>query len=368
MLIVEGTLNKLQACINIGLLFLLLVSSCSQTGAGPRTWIDQPLDNSTFPLQMIILQAHASDDDGVDTIEFFHGDQPIKKIDAMGKRLGQAMYEWMPPGEGMYTIYAQSTDTIGNPGMAASSVIIISNQVVMQELPLELEGSVIGQEIEDKEEEEELIQVAEEPIEVPSVVPEQAINCRSGPSTDFEIDEVLQNGQAAEVIDRLGNNSWYLILHPENFVECWVAANIVDTIGDFGNVPIAQSPQLPESPPPFIPEEEPEPETDTSPPTITYVQVSPSTIYQNGCSGFTQTAIISVKVIDLGGISTVQAVASIGSESSTVILSHVGGNEYQGVIGPFSTKGTVNIHGSALDNSNNWTPFITTLVVDCCVC
>ena len=106
----------------------------------------------------------------------------------------------------------------------------------------------------------------------------------------------------------------------------------------------------------------------TTPPTIAHVEVNPSTIYQNSCSSFTQTATITVETQDIGGISTIQAVWSIGSESGTVVLSHVEGNTYQGTIGPISTKGTVNIHGSAVDNSSNWTPFITTLEVDCCVC
>jgi hypothetical protein len=343
----------------MGILLTLLLSACQQAGAGPRTWIDQPLDDSTFPLQPIILQAHASDSDGVDSIEFYLEDQTLIHADAGGGRLGQAMYEWLPPGEGEYTIFARSTDTIGNTGMAASSFIIIGDKFAQFELP-EPEILVIEPETEEDE---------EEPVEGPAVTSSQAINCREGPDTVFEIDAVLKKDDPAEVIGRLSNNSWYLITHPQNFVECWVAASIVTKSGDFGGVPIAKSPQLPQGPPPEpLEEPEPEPETDTTPPTITSVQVNPGSIYQNGCSGFTQTATITVEVLDIGGISTVQAAWSIGSESGTIVLSHVGGNTYQGTIGPISTKGTVNIHGSAVDNSSNWTPFITTLVVDCCIC
>ncbi len=249
--------------------------------------------------------------------------------------------------------------------MAASSFIIIGDHVSQVILP-EPEVPAIEPESEEDEEEEDPIQVAEEHIEGPAVVSSQAINCRSGPDTAFDIDAVLKKNDPAEVIGRLSNNSWYLITHPQSIVECWVAASIVTKTGDFGNVPVTKSPTLPESSPPELPEEEPE--TDTTPPTIAHVEVNPSTIYQNSCSSFTQTATITVETQDIGGISTIQAVWSIGSESGTVVLSHVEGNTYQGTIGPISTKGTVNIHGSAVDNSSNWTPFITTLEVDCCVC
>ena len=347
-------------------MFTLFFSACQQTGQGPRTWIDQPLDESTFPLEPIILQAHASDIDGVDSIEFYLDDQTLIQVDAGGKRLGNATYEWLPPGEGEYTIFAKSTDTVGNTGSAASTFVTIGEKHPQLILP---DPEVPVVEPESEEEEEEETQVAEEPIEGPAVTSSQAINCRSGADTAFEVDAALEKDDPAEVIGRLSNNSWYLIIHPQSFVECWVSASIVTKSGDFGDVPIAKSPPLPESPPPAAPDEpEQEPEPDTTPPTITSVSINPGTIYQNGCSGFTQTATITVEVIDIGGISTVEAAWSIGSGSGTVVLSHAGGNTYQGTLGPFNTKGTVNIHGSAVDNSGNWTPFITTLVVDCCVC
>jgi hypothetical protein len=349
----------------MGILLTLLLSACQQTGAGPRTWIDQPLDDSIFPLQPIILQAHASDNDGVTSIEFYLEDQTLIEAGTGGGRMGQAIYEWHPPGEGEYTIYARATDNAGNTGMPAISSITIGEKFSQLELPVPEPPEI--EEQSDEEEEEDPIQVAKESPAGPSVTSSQAINCRAGPDTAFEVEAVLKKDDPAEVIGRISNNSWYLITHPQSFVECWVAASIVTKSGDFGSVSIEKSPQRPQGPPPE-PLEEPEPESDTTAPTIASVQVSPGTIYQSGCSSYTQTATISVEVLDIGGISTVQAAWSIGSESGTVVLSHAGGYTYQGTLGPFSAKGTVNIHGSAVDNSSNWTPFITTLVVDCCIC
>ena len=41
------------------------VSSCDNDSLGPRAWLDQPLDYTTVPVQPVIIQAHASDSDGV---------------------------------------------------------------------------------------------------------------------------------------------------------------------------------------------------------------------------------------------------------------------------------------------------------------
>ncbi|HUV15271.1 MAG TPA: Ig-like domain-containing protein [Pelolinea sp.] len=62
---------KHQKALCWGLILVFIFSACQKAGEGPRSWIDQPLENSVFPLGNIILQAHASDSDGVAVIEFF---------------------------------------------------------------------------------------------------------------------------------------------------------------------------------------------------------------------------------------------------------------------------------------------------------
>ena len=154
----------------IAIILLGTLSACQQTGAGPRSWIDQPLDNETFPFQALTLQAHASDEDGVKDIEFLVDDQSIKTINAGGGRMGKALYEWTPPGPGVYIIYAQAVDNNGNLGDAASSRITIVDQVA--QIPLdEPEQPELNQD----EEEVDPVQEAEKPAEEepPETPPEE---------------------------------------------------------------------------------------------------------------------------------------------------------------------------------------------------
>ena len=281
--------------------------------------------------------------------------------------MGEAFYSWMPPSAGVYTIYARSTDNQGNQGMAASSKITIMDKIA-QVLPAEGEQPSLEQSSDEEEEEE--IQVAEpvEPSANPVVAPNRAINCRSYPDTSSDIVDVLESSHLAVAVARLANNTWYLVTHPQSLMNCWVSASLVTTTGDFSNVPV-QQPQIPQAQPPAQPPEEeppapPAPETDTNPPAIAYISISPTTIYQQGCGGFVQTAVLTVDVIDLGGVATVEAAWTDGS----VKLTHIGGYTYQATIGPISTKGSVLIYGSAVDKAGNWTPFSTTITVDCCVC
>ncbi len=110
-------------------LALLAQTGCSLPGraAGPMTWIDQPLDGTHFPLGVITLQAHASDLDGVVSIDFSVGGSLLQTMPADGGRFGQAMIEWTPPGPGTYQISASALDGAGNRGDQASVQISIGN-------------------------------------------------------------------------------------------------------------------------------------------------------------------------------------------------------------------------------------------------
>lgn len=96
----------------------------SQT-QGPTTWIDRPLDGAQVPLASLTILAHASDLDGVATIEFSVSDSLIASVPAGGGRLGEASIEWLPPGTGVYLIGAQAIDTQGNVGSKSTSKISV---------------------------------------------------------------------------------------------------------------------------------------------------------------------------------------------------------------------------------------------------
>lgn len=358
-------MKHITSSILVMSILLFTISACQQHGDGPRSWIDQPLDNDNFPLQKITLQAHASDADGVKDIEFLVDDQSIIVINAGGERIGKALFEWMPPAPGIYTIYAQAFDNKGTPGDAASAQITVGDQVA-QVLPEEPEQPELNQ---DEEEEEDPIQAAQEPAEGPFAVPSQDINCRSGPSTEFEVLTVLPSAKQAKIVGRLENNTWLLISHPENFIECWIAANIVDIVGAIGTVRVAQAPELPEEPPEEQPPEEPPPEEEEEhPPMILSVSVSPETFYQEFCYGETQTTTLRVEVMDIGGTGVrVEAAWAIGNEIGSTELEEIGYPRFETIIGPFNNTGTLSIYGSAIDGDGLWTPFSITAEVEGCL-
>ena len=64
---------------------------CSASAPGPTTWLDRPLDGSSLPLpppsSPVIVQAHASDADGVATFEFFVDALALGSVPGGGGRL-----------------------------------------------------------------------------------------------------------------------------------------------------------------------------------------------------------------------------------------------------------------------------------------
>ncbi len=111
----------------IVVLMALSLTNCSMPSQtqGPRTWIDQPLDGAHLPLTALTIQAHASDADGVTTIEFYVAESLLATAPVNGGRLGEATVEWTPPGPGVYIISAGAVDSQGNAGSKASVKIVV---------------------------------------------------------------------------------------------------------------------------------------------------------------------------------------------------------------------------------------------------
>ncbi|MCJ7621883.1 MAG: SH3 domain-containing protein [Anaerolineaceae bacterium] len=350
----------------LSILLSICLSACQSGGEGPRSWIDQPLDNTIFPLQTIILQAHASDSDGVDFIEFYLEDETLIEAAAGGGRMGEAIYSWLPPGAGVYTIYARSTDNQGNQGSAAASKIFIFDEVI--QVPSEDQAPIMPELASDDEEEEEIqVAVPEEPSSGPMVTADRNINCRNFPDTSSEIKDVLESDQPAAVIGRLANNTWYQVLHPKSQIACWVSGSLVDPSGDFSQVPVKQpqqSPAEPQAPPePAVPA----PAADTTAPAI----FGAGTDKQTMCASATVTS--NVVVYDEGGVNKVYAtwritdsngnVAESGNVNYTRITSIE--NAYTGVFGTFTYTGTLSINGTVVDNAGNSVSFSHTVTIDC---
>jgi len=137
-------------CRIVVLVMVLVLAACAAQGQGPMTWLDRPLDGATLPLEPITVQAHASDADGVASIEFFVDETSLTTASAGGGRLADATVEWNPTEPGTYTVRARATDSQGNPGSDATSVVTVGQvltpspppTVAPEEPPVEPPGEV----------------------------------------------------------------------------------------------------------------------------------------------------------------------------------------------------------------------------------
>lgn len=119
----------------IFLLLILALSTCGAPAGGPQAWLDWPLDNTTVPLAPLTIQAHASDEDGVAHFELFANNTPLFTVNSDGKRLGEAVVEWTPPGPGIYTIRVHAVDSGGNVGSDATAIVTVSGELLATQPP-----------------------------------------------------------------------------------------------------------------------------------------------------------------------------------------------------------------------------------------
>lgn len=110
------------------LLYLLVLSACGAPPAGPTTWLDRPLDNSSVPLAPLLILAHASDSNGVSQFFFEVNGESIAEVIADGSRLGEASFEWIPPSPGVYTISVRAVNSNGNTGSVATARVTVGGK------------------------------------------------------------------------------------------------------------------------------------------------------------------------------------------------------------------------------------------------
>jgi hypothetical protein len=103
----------------------VLLAACGAPGQGPMTWLDRPLDGSHLPLGPVTILAHASDTDGVRSFEFSVDGDPLAIVPASGGRLGERTARWTPAEPGTYTVRVRATDSAGNVGSEATSVVTV---------------------------------------------------------------------------------------------------------------------------------------------------------------------------------------------------------------------------------------------------
>jgi hypothetical protein len=104
------------------------------------------------------------------------------------------------------------------------------------------------------------------------------LNCRSGPGLVWPVVIILAPGQAAEIVGRTADGSWWYVKNPTlpgNF--CWVSTGFTTVKGDASGVAVVPAPPLP--PTSAVPANQPGIVTSVE------VSVSPNTISVGGCMG-----------------------------------------------------------------------------------
>jgi len=88
---------------------------------------------------------------------------------------------------------------------------------------------------------------------VPTVTPRLAIasplnhpvNCRYGPSTAYAVVGALELGGQAEIVGKNIDVSWWVVKNPSDpSTYCWLAANVIDAVGNLESLPVVDAPSV----------------------------------------------------------------------------------------------------------------------------
>jgi len=320
-------------------------------GPGPMTWIDRPLDGDHVPLAPVTIQAHASDAEGVATIEFYVGESLLEAVEVGGKRLGDAGLEWMPPAPGEYTILVRAADAQGNFGSSVSARIIVRDQpealgTSVLSLPTTATPTAAAGQANPSS-----TPTADAQSSGPTFTLGSNANCREGPGTAFRSLQALTQGQTATIEGRNQESDWFWIERSLSSGHCWVSASVGTASGNWQALPVVDAPIL-------VITATATP-SDLVPPSITNVSINPTTVQKAGCGG-QETFTISATVTDASGIGNVtyEIDGPSPSDYGEAYLIPAGGDYsqsfFEAVVGPIGGgTGTWSIVLHAMDMAYN---------------
>lgn len=338
----------------IGALPLVLVLfACSAPGGGPRTWIDKPRDNTIIPLAPVGIMAHASDSEGVASIEFYVNGQFMQSVvpnpdPNAGTRLVNAEWEFIPAGPGLYRIEASAIDSGGNAGAPASATVTVSGDA---EAPLATDKPPTeppGTEAPGTEPPATQPPPTEPPasgdVSVSFYASPASVSAGNCTTLHWDVvgtDKVFWNGNAV------------YFRGMEERCPCEVETHKLSVIKPDGStqdywttIDVTGSCSAPPTDPPPSDVIEPDPiEVDNEGPYIHDFGAEPNKIMKSGvsCTNYQNTTTVWVVTVDDSGIGSVTAYWSIGSESGTTPMAE-GWLGYGGDIGPVSTSGTMSVY------------------------
>ena len=343
-------MDRIVLRLGTALVVVALLTACGGApGTGPMTWLDRPLDAQEFPVAALIVQAHASDEDGVAAIEFYNADQLIGKSPAGGTKLEQASLEWLPPGPGKYIISARAVDNYGNYGAPTHAEINVGGPSAYP--PPYIAVAVTPHAAATSTRAPTRAPVAAQPAG-PSIELRQNANCREGPGTAYEVNDTLYAGEVYALEGRNDANNWFWVMKRSSSGHCWVSVVSVEIAGELDDVPVVQVAALPAPPPQEQPQEPPE-VADVTGPYLDGMGVDPDTIITAGsdCPNYSKTTTVMACAEDISGVASVTARILGMGQIAMEDYDHNGC--WAATLGPFEEDGEYTVVFEAIDNQGN---------------
>ncbi len=239
----------------MGSILSLLLAGCTMpaaSGAGPRAWIDSPLNGSTLPLEPVVVRSHSASESGTASAALYVDGAQVRldNVADPSARLVEIQQVWQPTAPGYYVLQVIATDGSGNAGPSASVRVRIGE--VSNSTPIE--GGQSPEPLDTPETRiPETLQPASPPPSIPTFTFTTNANCREGPGTAYEVDTSFFQGQSVQVDGRSQTDPrWWWVLIPSGG-HCWVSDITGVASGPFEGVQVVAAPPLPPTSVPLPP-------------------------------------------------------------------------------------------------------------------
>ena len=384
-------------CAALFLVVLALVGCAASSTQGPTAWLDEPLDGAALPLEPTEIMAHASDADGVTSLEFYVNGALLVRSPAEGGMLADATVGWNPSRSGVYTIAARATDSQGNVGPYAEAEVTVgtvqasptprptgqpTEEVVTQATPTPRTPSSPGPTMTPRvptatprQPTATSIPATRTPLP-PTATPQPP--ARRAEIAYFEANPSTINAGGCSTIRWGVDYAAAVYLDGEGVFDhderqvCPATTTTYTLQATSGGgddtrsveVTVIQAP----TPTPIVTAIV----VDTDPPYVSDLEADPDSIMETGwqCTGGQTT--VSVFADDPSGVAGVRAYWSIESQSGQVNMTSYGGGVYEAVLGPFDINAApaiLTISFVAWDTVHNTTYHVgpITVVVTSCI-
>ncbi len=385
--------RTILCCLLVLALGLLLAACAPSSTQGPAAWIDQPLDGSTLPLEPQEVTAHASDADGVSSLEFYVDGELLVRAPAGGGVLEHATAGWDPSKAGVYTIGVKAADSQGNVGAETRALVTVGRAVTPSPTtfpvgpaslpilpttaPLPPTTTPLPPTVPSIPPTTAPVPPTATPVPPTFTPPPPSPTTAPPPSiASFEVHPgQVEEGQCATFSWRVEGNPSAIyfdgegVTSPDSRSRCPSESTTytLSASGPGGEVSQSLTVTVIQSPSPT-----PTKPTDVTPPAITNVNLSESKLHTLAtCNGGTCpcSLVISARITDESGVWAVAAELKLGgSPAGTILMSQSSPDFYEAEVGPFTQGGDLAITIIAQDYKANTAKAVSNVTVyDTCL-